>query len=82
MILDYQNIDSTNLFTNLSKVICENTKENKKIITALENKKVIYHNLEPINAQNITLNVGSTADGNNREPVLSLQLVTANKSNN
>ena len=80
--LDYQNIDSTNLFTNLSKVICENTKENKKIITALENKKVIYHNLEPINAQSITLNVGTTADGNNREPVLSLQLVTADKSNN
>ena len=80
--LDYQNIDSTNLFTNLSKVISENTKENKKIITALENKKVIYHNLEPINAQNITLNVGTTADGNNREPILSLQLVSANKSNN
>ena len=58
----------------ICKVICENTKENKKIITALENKKVIYHNLEPINAQNITLNVGTTADGNNREPVLSLQL--------
>ena len=77
--LDYQNIDSTNLFTNLSKVICENTKENKRIVTNTTNKKVIFHSLEPINAQNITLNVGTTADGNNREPVLTLQLENVNK---
>lgn len=79
--LDYQNIDSTNLFTNLSKVICENTKENKKIVTNKNDKKVVFHSLEPINAQNITLNVGTTADGNNREPILSLQLEAVNKSN-
>lgn len=79
---DYQNIDSTNLFTNLSKIICENTKETKKIITVSDSKRIIYHNLEPINAQNITLNVGNTADGNNREPVLNLQLEAVNKSNN
>ena len=81
MILDYQNIDSTNLFTNLSKVICANTKENKKIVTYKNDAKIVFHSVAPINAQNITLNVGTTADGNNREPVLSLQLEPANKSN-
>ena len=81
LILDYQNIDSTNLFTNLSKVICANTKENKKIVTYKNDAKIVFHSVAPINAQNITLNVGTTADGNNREPVLSLQLEPANKSN-
>ena len=79
--LDYQNIDSTNLFTNLSKVIYANTKESKKIVTYKNDSKIVFHSLEPINAQNITLNVGKTADGNNREPILSLQLETVNKSN-
>ena len=79
--LDYQNIDSTNLFTNLSKVIYANTKESKKIVTYKNDTKIVFHSLEPINAQNITLNVGTTADGNNREPILSLQLEPANKSN-
>ena len=81
LILDYQNIDSTNLFTNLSKVICANTKENKKIVTYKNDAKIVFHSVAPINAQNITLNVGTTADGNNREPVLSLQLEPVNKSN-
>ena len=81
LIFDYQNIDSTNLFTNLSKVICKNTKENKKVVTNKNDKKIEFHSLEPINAQNITLNVGTTADGNNREPILSLQLESVNKSN-
>lgn len=81
LIFDYQNIDSTNLFTNLSKVICKNTKENKKVVTNKNDKKIVFHSLEPINAQNITLNVGTTADGNNREPILSLQLESVNKSN-
>ena len=79
--LDYQNIDSSNLFTNLSKVICKNTKENKNIVTYKNDTKIVFHSLEPINAQNITLNVGTSADGNNREPVLSLQLEAAHKSN-
>ncbi len=79
--LNYQNIDSTNLFTNLSKVIYANTKENRKIVTHKNDTKIVFHSLEPINAQNITLDVGTTADGNNREPILSLQLETVNKSN-
>lgn len=79
--LDYQNLESTNLFTNLSKVISENTKETKKVVNMISNKKIVYHSLEPINALNINLDVGTTADGNNREPILSLQLESVNKSN-
>ena len=77
---DYQNCKSTNLFSNLSNVILKNTNENKKFVTNLGDKKVIYHSIEPINALNIKLEVGTTADGNNREPVLSLQLENANKT--
>lgn len=77
---DYQNLESTNLFANLSKVICKNTKESKRFINYKNDNKVIYHTLEPMNALNINLNVGTTADGNNRQPELSLQLVEANKS--
>lgn len=77
---DYQNCESTNLFSNLSNVICKNTNENKKFVNTVGDKKVTYHSIEPINALNIKLDVGTTADGNNREPVLSLQLENANKT--
>lgn len=76
---DYTNCQSTNLYSNLSKVICANTKESKKYVNFLEGKKVIYHSIKPINALGITLNVGTTADGNERIPVLStVQLEPAN----
>ena len=80
MNFDYQNLESTNLYANLSKVICKNTKESKRFINYKNDNRVIYHTLEPMNALNINLNVGTTADGNNRQPELSLQLVEANKS--
>ena len=75
---DYQNCESTNLFSSLSNVVAFTTKENKKFVNNVGNKKVIYHSIEPINALNMKLDVGTTADGNNREPVLNLQLVAAN----
>lgn len=77
---DYQNCKSTNLFSSLSNVISKNTNENKKFVNVVGEKKVTYHSIEPINALNIKLDVGTTADGNNREPVLSLQLENANKT--
>ncbi len=76
----YQDCKSTNLFSDLSNVICKNTKESKKFVNAVGDKKVIFHSVEPINALNMTLEVGTTADGNNREPMLSLQLENANKT--
>lgn len=77
---DYQNCKSTNLFSNLSNVISKNTNENKKFVNIVGDKKITYHSIEPINALNIKLDVGTTADGNDREPVLSLQLENANKT--
>lgn len=77
---DYQNCKSTNLFSSLSNVISKNTNENKKFVNVVGDKKVTYHGIEPINALNIKLDIGTTADGNNREPVLSLQLENANKT--
>lgn len=79
---DYTNCQSTNLYSNLSKVICANTKECKKYINILDGKKVIYHSIKPINALGITLDVGTTADGNERIPVLStVQLEPVNRIN-
>lgn len=76
---DYTNCQSTNLYSNLSKVICANTKECKKYVNVLNDKKIVYHNIKPLNALNITLDVGTTADGNERIPVLNtIQLEPAN----
>lgn len=76
---DYTNCQSTNLYSSLSEVICANTKESKKYINIHEDKRVVYHNIAPINALGITLDVGTTADGNERIPVLStVQLEPAN----
>lgn len=77
---NYTNCQSTNLYSDLSKVICANTKESKKYENALNTKKVVYHSIKPINALNITLDVGQTADGNERVPVLNtIQLEPANR---
>ncbi len=77
---DYQNCKSTNLFSSLSNVISKNTNENKKFVNIVGEKKITYHSVDPINALNIKLDIGTTADGNNREPVLSLQLENVNKT--
>lgn len=77
---DYTNCQSTNLYSNLSKVICANTKECRKYMNIINDKRVIYHSVKPINALNITLDVGNTADGNERVPVLNtIQLEPANR---
>lgn len=78
-IFDYTNCQSTNLYSNLSKVICENTKESKEYENISNGKNIIYHSIKPINALNITLDVGTSADGNERVPVLdTVQLELAN----
>lgn len=75
---NYTNCKSTNLFSNLSNVICENTKEIQKYINTKGDKKIIYHAINPINALNVKLDVGTTANGNDRTPVLNtLQLEDA-----
>ena len=46
------------------------TKENIKYITAIEDGFAVYHDTKRININNIKLDVGNSADGNNRVPVL------------
>ena len=75
---NYSNCDNINLFSELNNVIQSNTKESKQYINKVKNNTVIYHNIKPINALNVKLDIGDTADGNNRTPVLNLQLEPAN----
>lgn len=73
---NYLNCESTTLFSDLNNVIFKNTKETKRVINNCNDKTVIYHSIVPINALNVKLEVGTTADGNDRVPVLKpLQLV-------
>lgn len=65
---NYLNCRSTELFSDLNNIIEENTKELKEYVNKKDDKTVIYHSLEPINALNVSINVGKTATGNERVP--------------
>lgn len=65
---NYFDCSSTELFSDLNNVIENNTKEIKQYVNIKNDKIVIYHNLESINALNVTLNIGNTANGNERVP--------------
>lgn len=77
----YTHCSYLDLFSDLTSVIQENTNEVKEQVSSVEKNIVCYHEVKPINALNINLEVGSTADGNNRIPVLEksmhLELVEA-----
>lgn len=60
---------SANLFSDLVQEIQKKTKEEKKYITIRKKDFVIYHSIKPIDALNVELEVGNTADGNNRIPI-------------
>ena len=70
--LNYERCRKEFLFKDLSNTIKDNTQEVKKYLNRLENKSVIYTKIKPINALNIALTVGSSAEGNNREPSIDL----------
>lgn len=65
----YLQCDLTNLFPDLVKVIKSNVKENNSYININDKEMVVYHSIEPINALNIEIEVGETAEGNNRAPL-------------
>lgn len=72
----YSDCKKETLFKDLSNVIKDNTNEVKSFINPKDDKTVMYHQIKPVNALAVTLNVGETADGNDRVPVLkALQLV-------
>lgn len=76
---NYLNCSSTDLFSDLNNVIENNTKELKQYVNRKNNKTIIYHSLEPINAFRVSINPGSTADGNERIPSLgALEYASAN----
>lgn len=77
---DYIGCKSTDLYSEITSVIDTNTKERKEYINKKDGKIVIYHDLENINALNISLNVGNTAKGNDRIPGMNvLQYEVTNK---
>ncbi len=65
---NFLNCKSTELFSELNNVIEENTKELKEYVNKKEDKTIIYHTLEKINALNVSINPGDTAKGNERVP--------------
>lgn len=67
----YVNCGNGNLYSDLKNIIENNTKEVKKNIGYDRRKKIIYHKIDPIDTLNVEINVGNSADGNNRVPVFS-----------
>ena len=65
---NYLDCKSTELFSDLNNVLEENTKELKQYVNKKDDKTVIYHSLEPFNALNVSIEVGNTANGNERVP--------------
>lgn len=64
----YLECESTRLFQDLVQVIQGTTKERRKYINIQNKNFVVFHSIKPINALNIELEIGNTADGNDRIP--------------
>ena len=69
-LFSYSNCSNYELFSNLSNVLENNATEQKQYTTKVNENVVCYHEIKPINALNIELEVGNTAVGNERVPVL------------
>jgi hypothetical protein len=69
-LFSYEHCSYSDLFVDLISVIQENTNEVKTQISKEKENIVCYHEIKPINALNITLNVANSAIGNERVPVL------------
>ena len=65
----YSDCNSAELFSGLTNVIKENTKEIGSFITRKGDNKVLYHAIEPICTMNVELDVGTSSQGNERIPV-------------
>ncbi len=67
-VFSYINLSSTDLFLNLAYTIRKNTTEKKNYINLVGKNLVVYHELKPIDALEMTIEPGTTADGNDRVP--------------
>lgn len=65
----YLQCNSANLFSDLVQVIQNNTKEKRKYLNIRNKDFVIYHSIKPIDASNVELEIGFTAEGNDRIPI-------------
>ena len=75
---NYERCREEYLYKDLSNVIKENTHEIKTFINRLDNRTVFYYKIKPIKVAKTMLVIGESADGNNREPAINLQLETIN----
>lgn len=66
-IFSYSDCEGPNLLKNLSNIIRNNTKELKRFVT-IQKDIIIYHEIKPINALNVKIEIGNSAEGNNRIP--------------
>ena len=70
-LFSYLNCRNNELFSDLSLVLEKSTVELKQYITKANANIVCYHQIVPIDALKVELEVGSTAMGNERVPALS-----------
>ncbi len=67
----YLDCDLQNLYNDLSLKVRNLTKENKRYINMKNFNTIVYHSIKPINALNVSIEVGLTAEGNDRKRELS-----------
>lgn len=65
----YLQCNFAELYSDLANVIKANTKERKRYLNIIKENLVVYHSIKPINVENLKIDVGNTADGNDRVPI-------------
>lgn len=66
----YIHCSGKNLNKDLSKQINKNVTEEKIHLNIVGSNQVVYHSIKPINTKNVILDIGNSAEGNNRVPCL------------
>ena len=77
--LNYERCRKEFLYKDIASVIKDNTSEIKRFNNRLNENIVSYYKIKPINALNVTIEAGTSAEGNDRVPSINLQLETVNK---
>ena len=69
-VFSYIDCRQKRLYPDLDKIIKQNTEQIMEFITLDDDKVVVYHEVEKIDIFDMDLDVGTSAEGNNRVPVL------------
>lgn len=67
-MFSYLNLNSTDLFLKLAYIIEKNTKQTHSYLNIVGKNLVVYHQIKLINAFDMEIEPGKTADGNDRIP--------------